>query len=411
MAREENAATVKILQNIPVFNGLSVEDLESLTALLKPAVYPPESLIIREGTEGNSMYVILEGEVRVSRKKGENEEIVLSLLSTGSYFGELALIDTLPRSADVTSNTETEVLVLSKEDLDRLLEKNRDLANIFYRNCLTETFFRLRHQLSNVTLAQFNLNKKSALLEVINQDLSQARAVQSYFIDTDYLDREPEFLPGIRQSYIYRPSIDIGGDFLNIIRINDHVAAVIIADVEGHGISASLATGVIKSTISLLGDEYSTKPVELLEIMNTHFHRVIPNLYATCYYALIDSREKTVRFAKAGHHHPLFWKADKQDFEQINCSGTGLGIFRETSISDEIHEFSSGDRLLFYTDGILEQFDGGREMYGKERFQRCFRDLIMNSEESITEKLLADMKAFSGTESFDDDVTLLLLEF
>jgi serine phosphatase RsbU (regulator of sigma subunit) len=411
MLKQENKATVKLLRNISIFEGLTESDLESLLPLLKPAMYPPESVIIREGTEGNSMYVIVDGEVRVSRKRGPDDEIILSLLSAGNYFGELALIDTLPRSADVTSNTETEVLVLSREDLDGLLEKNMALANIFYRNCLTETFSRLRSQLSNVTLARFDLHRKSAILDDLNMDLSHARAVQNYFIDQAFLEGNQEILPGIRQSYIYHPSIDVGGDFLNILRINDHMAAVIIADVEGHGISASLATGVLKSALSLLMDSFGTRPVQLLEMLNVHFHKVIPNLYATCYCALIDSEARTVRLAKAGHHHPLFWRQSTRDFASIKCSGTGLGIFMETSITEELYEFRHGDRLLFFTDGIIEQFNAKKEMFGKNRLQRSFRKYILKGEASITGKLLDDLGKFSGSDRFDDDVTLLLLEF
>lgn len=410
MAEGNNAATVQILRTIPVFNGLSDADLESVVGLFKMEVYPSDSLIIREGTEGNSMYIILEGEVKISREKGDSEEVLISFLSPGAYFGELALIDSLPRSADVTSLSETKVLVLSKKDLDRMLEQNIHIANVFYRNCLTETFFRLRSQLTNVTLSQLNLSRKSAMLDSINQDLSQARTVQNYFIDQAVLDSDSEILPGVKQSYVYEPSIDVGGDFLNIVRIDEHRAMLIIADVEGHGIAASLATGVMKSAISMLIPAYADSPAALLEKLNNHFNQVIPNLYATCYCALIDSEHKTLTMAKAGHHHPLFWKKERGEFETLTCSGTGLGLFRDTEITEEIHSYSPGDRLLFFTDGYIEQVNSDYVMFGKERLVKAFL-VYMDADGSVTDRLLDDLREYSAADKFDDDVTLLLLDF
>jgi len=411
MTEQDRNELIKILQTIPILQGLQTGDLGKIIPLLESITYPAESVIIREGAKGDSMYVIVRGNVKVFRRKGGDTEIILSHLSDGAYFGELTLIDELPRSADIVTLEETEVLRLTRINLDRLLSDNRDIAVIFYRNCLTETFSRFRHNLSSFTFAQFDLNQKSAILEVLNEDLSHARKVQNYFIDTLLLDSERDILPGIRQSYVYRPCIDVGGDFLNITRLNDRQAGVIIADIEGHGITASLGTGVLKSALSMIMNEMGSRPVDVLRFLNTHFNLVIPNLYATCYYSVIDTEKNRVFLSKAGHHHPIYWKSRRKDFITIECSGIGLGIMKDAHFGEVTLDVEKGDRLLFYTDGIIEQFNEKQEMYGRTRLLEKLRDLILADATNIPELILEDLKTFAGKDEFDDDVTMLLLEF
>lgn len=87
---------INILTDIPIFNGLSHDDLNIIIPLLKPESYKPKTRIINEGSHGTSMYVICSGRVKVTRTEATGEEISLGFLYAGSYFGELSLIDNLP---------------------------------------------------------------------------------------------------------------------------------------------------------------------------------------------------------------------------------------------------------------------------------------------------------------------------
>lgn len=410
MLRENNKDILDILSYIPVFNGLDNSDLNEIVPLLESRIYPPNVQIIEEGSTGDSMFIIKKGTVNVSKSENSNENVNLGNIYSGSYFGELSLIDNLPRSASVRTVDETEIFCLDKSNFDNLLNRNTKIANVFYKNCLNETFSRFRNIVSNFTFSQHILREKTAQLSEIDKDLSSAKEVQNFFFNTGNRSSNNVF-KNIRYTNYYKPCIAIGGDFFNITRLNSGKISIIIADLEGHGITAALGTGVLKSAFSIVLDELGEKPLELLEFLNRHFYQVINQLYATCYYAVVDEENKKITLAKAGHHHPVFWKKRLSDFQEIECAGIGLGIVPESKFHQVEFTYEDGDKMLFYTDGIIEQINKKNEMYSKMRLNFIFRELIQNGDKDILERLVKDMESFSDGMQPDDDVTLLLFEF
>ena len=400
-----------ILRNIPIFQGLGDGDYAEIIPLLKSESYPPGARIIKEGAHGDSMCVIVRGTVKVSKTDEAGEDIPLETLYAESYFGEFSLVDNMPRSANVTSIEETELFRLEKKDFDELLLKNRRISAAFYKNCLEVTFSRFRNIISNFAFSQHDLRQKSTILDELNRDLSEAKKIQNYFINRDILDHEHSFLPGVSHSYIYRPCMEIGGDFLNVTQIGPGQASIIIADIMGHGITSALGTGVLKSAYSLSVKKMAGKPVQLMKFLNSHFSGVISQLYATCYYALVDIKRKKITLAKAGHPHPLFWKDKKKDFIEVDCQGTGLGLVKNPVFGQVEYPVGTGDKLLFFTDGIIEQKNPKGVMYSESRLQNKFRDLIIRQNDSIVKNIREDLEAFAGSAPIEDDITLFLLEF
>jgi serine phosphatase RsbU (regulator of sigma subunit) len=402
----------KILKSITIFEGMDDALLNEITPILKPRQCVPDEIIIREGEPGEAMFIIKRGAVKVTRADEEDDEIFISLLPAGSYFGEFSLIDNLTRSASVTTVEESEIFQLDKKDFDILLSKNHNLANIFYRNCLKETFARFRNALANITFSQHTLREKSAELEIINRDLSVAQQIQSVFINSDVMEQNRQIHPKVKHAFIYHPCIEVGGDFMNIIRIDDDMLAVIIADVEGHGVTAALATGILKSAFSLLTKEYGKRPSMLMTELNRHFCHVLSRkLFATSYYALIDIKQSKVITAKAGHHHPLFWKAREGTFLHLEGTGPGLGLLDEARYDESVYDFEPGDRLIFFTDGIIEQFNKNHEMYGHKRLKQTVQSLIKSGDTEMAHKIYNSVLQHAGGESIEDDITLLAIEF
>ncbi len=404
---------IPILKGIPVFKGLDEAKLSMIVPLLRHASLPAGKLIIQEGTSGESMYIIKNGSVKVTRSQADGDELLLSMLPAGAFFGELSLIDNLPRSASVTSVEDTEIFELSKADFDRLLSEEIVIAMTFYRNCLNETFSRFRNAIANYAFSQHDLRLKSERLAEIDKDLSFAHKIQNYFITSgSTLGSTDRLHPNIRYSFIYDPCIEVGGDFFNIVKLDDARLGVIIADVEGHGVTASLATGILKSAFSILSREHGTDPASLVRSLNDHFSEVLSRrLFATAYYLMIDTWAGEVSFVKAGHHPPLFWRNGEQCFCGLAGKGAGLGMIRETVYDEVRHRVGSGDKILLYTDGIIEQMNPAGEMYGFERIEQKTRELILQGSASIAGELHRDLMEFAAGSPIADDITLLLIEF
>ena len=411
MTHDRNRDIINILGNIPIFQGLDESSYREIIPLLRPEKHEAGSYIIREDTHGDSMCIIIRGTVKVTKTDETNEEILIQVLHEESYFGEFSLVDNMPRSANVMAAEETELFRLEKKDFDALLARNSTISNTFYRNCLEETFSRFRNIISNFTFSQHNLRKKSTILDELSKDLSEAKKIQRYFINTELLEHEHSFLPGVRHSYKYRPCIEIGGDFLNVTKLKEGVVGIIIADIMGHGITSALGTGVLKSAYSMVSKTLGTKPTKLMNFLNSHFQGVISQLYATCYYAVVDMKKGRITLAKAGHPHPIFWKKKTGNFIDIECHGTGLGLVKKGDFGEISFAIEPGDKILFYTDGIIEQNDAERNMYSEARLMKVFRDLILAGRNDIVNAIYGDVKAHAGRIPIEDDITLLLLEF
>jgi CRP-like cAMP-binding protein len=116
------------LRSIPLFSAVSDEDLESIASLLIERRLPKNKTIVEEGTPGDYMYVIPEGRVKVTKLSGDGREKILELLEAGSFFGEMSLLDSAPRSASVKALTNVRILALSRNDFLNVLRRSPDLA-------------------------------------------------------------------------------------------------------------------------------------------------------------------------------------------------------------------------------------------------------------------------------------------
>jgi CRP-like cAMP-binding protein len=116
------------LRRCPLFESLPAEQLARVMEIAVPRELPAGGSIFREGEPGDEMFVVVSGTVRISKQIPGAGEEALSLLGPGAWFGEMAVIDDAPRSADAVAHTPCALLVLRREDLDRLMFLDKDLA-------------------------------------------------------------------------------------------------------------------------------------------------------------------------------------------------------------------------------------------------------------------------------------------
>jgi len=336
--------------------------------------------------------------------------VSLGILPEGSYFGELSLFDEHPRSATVRTLEHTDFLTLSRSDLDNALDGNHEIENILYRNTIMETFSRFRNVITNFTFSQHHLKSSNEIIKEINRDLKTATEIQEYFIRTED-DDDINFKHGISRSFVYLPSKAIGGDFISTLNDAEGNICAIIADVEGHGISASLVTGVLKSAFSFLAPVYGSSPDLFMSHLNRHLCKMLNRLYATCYYAYINLKDNTVSFSKAGHHHPLFWRSLEKKFESIEVPGPLLGLLEDAEYGKETYKLAPGDKILFYTDGIIEERNSESVMFGTEHLEEVFEHTIVEMITPAIDYLIVELNRYTSKDTYEDDITILLYEF
>jgi CRP/FNR family cyclic AMP-dependent transcriptional regulator len=117
-----------MLEDVAIFSGLSQDDLELLEHHMVTRSFQKNTIIINEGDEANSFFIIIKGAVKVFLSNEEGKEIIINAQGAGDHFGELALLDDAPRSASVITTEKSTIGVIAKEDFHKVLAKNTDLS-------------------------------------------------------------------------------------------------------------------------------------------------------------------------------------------------------------------------------------------------------------------------------------------
>jgi sigma-B regulation protein RsbU (phosphoserine phosphatase) len=261
-------------------------------------------------------------------------------------------------------------------------------------------------QLVEKTAEVYYLNKRLQLAhQRVDQELELAHRIQLSFL--------PQTLPEVphtRFAVHYRPCGRVGGDFYDVFRLDERHVGFYIADAMGHGVPASLLTIFLKRGVQpkeINGTTYRlVPPNEVLDRLNRDLmeQRLAENPFITMIYGLFDHHEGTVRYARAGHPHPLYIPAQGEP-ELWKISGSLLGLF-EAQFQVHTGRMQPGDKILFYTDGTdAFSFDG--QAPGMPSLLACTARHRLLPIGQFIDQLARDLAHPEQT----DDLTLLGLEF
>jgi len=159
------------LRSIPLFASVEDDGLESISGLLIERRIPKHQTIVEEGLPGDYMYVIREGQVKVTKLSGDGREKILELLGPGDFFGEMSLLDNAVRSASVKSLTETRIMALSRSDFLKELRRNADLAMAVIQE-LTRRVRQMDEQASSLSFQRVKERTQGLLLRLAKAEPS-----------------------------------------------------------------------------------------------------------------------------------------------------------------------------------------------------------------------------------------------
>lgn len=241
--------------------------------------------------------------------------------------------------------------------------------------------------------------------------LKQERAKQDLKIAHDI---QQNFLPDLSQMNLCIniaartiPARDVGGDFYDVMTLNDHTAAVIIGDVSGKGVSAALYMVRAISEFRFLAQKFP-KPAELLTALNTALAKNSPfGMFVTLSYLVLDLKKGMLSHSSAGHHAVVKRNSKDGTVEILeNAGGPPSGLSEDSTFAQKETSFKPGDALFAYTDGVSEARNKKREEYGLERFKTCVAAKKENAE-AYASALLDDLKKFTQGADQHDDITVL----
>lgn len=219
-------------------------------------------------------------------------------------------------------------------------------------------------------------------------------------------------VPGIHMVSKYAPMKTIGGDFYDIIQLNENKLGIVVADVAGHGVSAALiafmASSAFKSHCKL-----DNKPDETLRAVNEFLTgKIENNKFISVWYGILDLSTKTVSYATAGHP-PAFVARQKQNVTiPLVSSGIALGLFPNevNELTTESVQLEPGDKMLIYTDGIYEMTNDQDQIFGSTRLQKYLLETVELPLHQWIDRLYDYVLVYSGQTAYEDDITLVALE-
>jgi len=242
--------------------------------------------------------------------------------------------------------------------------------------------------------------------ERVKAEIDAANRIQSAL-----LPLEAPLVAGATVASHYRAATEIGGDYFDFLPQPTGEIGIAFGDVSGHGLTSGIVMAMAKAAL-LVQVDYDASPRAVLDVLNDVVMKTAPKrILMTFFFGLLDPRSQTLRFSSAGHLDPYVYRASSGKLESLSSWGFPLGVKRRDAFREHTVEFSAGDRLILYSDGLIEAVDDDGEPFGFDRFERTLVECGHMTADDIKKTLLGSVRKFTRNRPPDDDQTLVVVSF
>jgi sigma-B regulation protein RsbU (phosphoserine phosphatase) len=224
----------------------------------------------------------------------------------------------------------------------------------------------------------------------------------------------PQTLPQLENfeiAVIYEPINDVGGDYYDILKERKGKLPILVADVEGKGLSAALLAASSQAILHSLNDLYLFEPSKFFSKANSmicDFNK--GTRFITIFWMLLDDKEKSITYVNAGHVEPVLISIAKDKISRLDKGGFLTGFMEEAAYEKETMQLESGDILLAFTDGVPEVENKAGEEFGIDAMIDFVKEHHELSAGDLTDSLFKAINDFSQKTKFRDDFTLITLK-
>ena len=234
------------------------------------------------------------------------------------------------------------------------------------------------------------------------EELQEAREIQQRLLPK----RLPE-IAGYEVAAMTQPLRFVGGDYYNVARIGEQQTAICIADVAGKGLPAALLMSSLQAALKPLIAQ-RLAPCELCQRLNRILCELTPTgKFISFFYGVLDSRDSRLTYCNAGHNPPLLIRGDGTA-EELNAAGAVLGQFPSWQYQQSELQMQSGDRLLVFTDGLVEACNRDQEPIGEENLVRIVRGNAGADARDLMALVMERASEHCGGQ-FQDDASVIVL--
>ncbi|PWB68879.1 hypothetical protein C3F09_10870, partial [candidate division GN15 bacterium] len=276
-----------------------------------------------------------------------------------------------------------------------------------------DEFFEISRALNDMTTRLSRDRRNVIERERMAKEIEVASQIQRTL-----LPRELPKIRGLDVEGFYRAASLVGGDLYDVFRLSEDRYCLVVADVSGKGVPASLVMSMLRTVLQIYADKASSARQTLLMANEYLVKNMPPGMFITVLLAIYDSRDRSLAIVSAGHNPMLYYEAATGRLSSVKPSGMPLGVdvTLERDFASGLQEMtltlSPGDMFFMYTDGITEAVGRDRQQYGMERLSRFLSAKCQSARtESLADMVQAladEIDNFSGYARQADDITFIL---
>jgi len=361
------------------------------------------------------------GELKLVRETGLSEkECVLTQSNIGQFIKEKNLINQLP----VIEQTDFETVL--PEKAGRLVNEGifTIIPMVVKSKVIGLILFGLKHSGSQfagkdlellwaaanqsaVSIENARLYKSEVEKQKIERDLDLARKIQQGLL--------PQCIPDLKGLDICGemiPAMQVGGDYYDLITLSDKKLFVVVGDVSGKGLSASLYMTKLQTMIQLSCFENKTPKDVLIDINRRMYRELEKNWFVTMTLALFDLEKNTLKFCRAGHMPVLL--ATNGTVQEYRTQGLGVGLEKgivfDSSLVEEEIKLNPGQIYAFFTDGVTEAMNESSELFGEDNLNSILKNKSLVRSTDIVNEIWSSIKTFRGSAEVNDDMTMVVVK-
>lgn len=245
----------------------------------------------------------------------------------------------------------------------------------------------------------------------LQKELQVAQEIQQMLLPSDFPKVE-----GYELASYYEAAKEVGGDLFDFVEVDDDSIGIIVADVSGKGVPGSLIMTMIRTALRLESRGNKNPADVLAKVNNFVADDMKRGMFVTMFYIILDSRNREIHFASAGHNPMILYRGSSKQTYYMNPSGFPVGIqlpdlnlFARKIQTDSIR-LREDDILVVYTDGITEAMNANRELFREERFQESIRNNSHLDVTGFVKSINQELKSFTGGAPQNDDITFVAIK-
>jgi phosphoserine phosphatase RsbU/P len=248
-----------------------------------------------------------------------------------------------------------------------------------------------------------------AAIAIENARLYEQQYSVAQILQAIVMPQKEFHFPGLEIGYIYISSLELSGDYFDLIPLSNTKLSLVIADVSGKGPPAAIYTVRAKYILK----SYAIAGYQPREILSMVNNMIVPETgddkFISLFYTEVDLKKKLLRFSSAGHEPPIFCSQKTRELTLLETEGLLIGISYDAKFKQEEIAFENGDVLVLYTDGITEARGSKKEIFGIERLMEIVKKHAHLEPQALAQRIYTAVQKYTRRK-LNDDFSLLVVK-